>query len=122
MSILLTQKGQEYARYAFLTHRLMSKIPFLGKYVIGTLAGMAYSMILQEGANYHAAKRRQKTQAKMSRMRNGNSSDQRRDARRMREMRDDAKGVSAVHPLAISLGENESTEETSIQENGKSIS
>jgi hypothetical protein len=91
----LTEEGKKYARYIYLTHVYTNKIPWLGKYLTGTLAAVVFTVIIKEGAKENA--RRKKT--KMSGVRSGTGNGRGSSPGEMREMRIHHQGLRGDEAL-----------------------
>jgi hypothetical protein len=109
----LNQEGKTYARYVFLAHRLTQAVPFIGKYLTGTLVSVVYSAVLKEGAIEHQRRKQiyARNKAKVSEMRDGIGVSGKRTAGEVPEMRIRNQGVSGLQGLAGSSSEGSKEKE-----------
>jgi len=93
--IILTEEGRKYARYIYLTNRILNHIPFIGKYAQGFLAAFVFTFILKEGEKENV--RHRKTQ--VSRVQHRTGADRSETTQEMREVRVPDSRLRTVPPL-----------------------
>jgi hypothetical protein len=116
----LNAEGKKYARYIFLAHKTLSRVPWFGKYIIGTMVSLVYGAILKEGAIEHQRRKQiyayNREQAKMSKMQKGASASRGGATREMRELPIRDKGLRRFSGVAGSSSGEPSRKEESSQE------